>query len=125
MVRESAIQNERELGAIAMEMPMRDAFGSSLIKLLDSVFSGLSGCERSGGSVASIINLATHDYILCCGVQPFTTMATCAAAGPPYGREHLAHGLHLRAAFWNKSLMKVSKAPPPFSINRSDDTNPR
>ena len=61
MVRESAIQNERELGAIAMEMPMRDAFGSSLIKLLDSVFSGLSGCERSGGSVASIINLATHD----------------------------------------------------------------
>ena len=61
MVRESAIQNERELGAIAMEMPMRDAFGSSLIKLLDSVFSGLRGCERSGGSVASIINLATHD----------------------------------------------------------------
>ena len=63
-MRESAIQNERELGAIAMEMPMRDAFGSSLIKLLDSVFSGLSGCERSGGSVASIINLATHDYIM-------------------------------------------------------------
>ena len=76
MVRESAIQNERELGAIAMEMPMRDAFGSSLIKLLDSVFSGLSGCERSGGSVASIINLATHDYIMLRGT-------TIHNAGPP------------------------------------------
>ena len=41
MVRESAIQNERELGAIAMEMPMRDA-DSSLIKLLEAFGSGLS-----------------------------------------------------------------------------------